>query len=174
MLSNSGLNTDRLNPVFLSALQTAWCAETCWPPLRNHYSNDNPAKGQCLISTLAAWASRDFRDAVVPGLALSLGETTWHFRLMALTEPIDPTWQQFLDGTYFQGLPMGLPMRHRVVEDSIYNPPENADLRRRLGLLLRRMEESGYKIHYTAGEIIDRAEQHFSLGRRFLPDSLCP
>jgi len=163
------LNANKLAPAFMQALEKAWCVETCWPQIRDSYSAQNPSYGNCLVSVLAAWADRGFKDTIMPGLALYLGQQTWHFRLMDLNTPIDPTWQQFKQGTYFQAVPSGLPVHHRIIEGSLFNAAENTDLRQRLNMLLSRMKDHGYEAPCTADEIADRAEQSFAYLRQSLP-----
>lgn len=174
MAQNMPLNTGRLDKAFFIALEHAWCRETCWQGCRDQYSEDNPAWGNCLVSTLAAWAARGFGDEVMPGLALHLGQATWHFRLMARGMPIDPTWQQFEAGTYFQPLPRGIPMHGVVVAGSLFNAQENAQLRQRLGLLIRRMADRGYDLGHDAEFIVDQAEQRFAYARVPFPGSPSP
>ena len=156
------LNANKLAPAFMQALEKAWCLETCWPQIRTSYSAQNPSYGNCLVSVLAAWADRGFKDTIMPGLALYLGQQTWHFRLMDLGTPIDPTWQQFKHGTYFQAAPSGLPVHRKIIQGSLFDTEENADLRIRLGRLLANMENYGYQAPYTADEVVDRMEKSFA------------
>lgn len=159
-------NINTLNPQFVEALQKAWCADTCWGPIRGQYPQDgsNPAFGNCLVSTLAAWADGGFEDDIIPCLFLEPGMTQdgWHFQLETENGTVDPTFQQFKEGVVLQQLPPDHPMHKTVVQGSLFDKAEEASLRQRLALLLDRMSAAGYDIDYTADRIVDHAKEHFA------------
>jgi hypothetical protein len=164
---DKALNIDLLNPDFVAALEKAWCAETCWNGCRDGYPADgsNPAFGNCFVSTLAAWADRGFQDEIIPCTFREPGAASdgWHFQLRSEGVTIDPTFQQFNDGVAVKQLPPGDPMHNIVAFGSIFDPAEEASLRERLALLIRRMDtEGGYKLSHTAGAIVDRLKQRFA------------
>jgi hypothetical protein len=166
---NRALNIKLLKPGFVRALSQAWGYDTCWEECKDRYPahdpQSNPSFGNCLVSTLAAWADRGFKDFIVPGLAYELDRMSpgWHFRLSAAEgKEIDATWQQFDELAFFVALKPGDRLHTQLVLGSFFDADEEAGLRRRLALLLERMEEKGYRVGVSADDIVDRALRELS------------
>ncbi len=178
---DQALNIDLLPAGFVQAMQKAWCEETCWPGCAADYPADrdsNPSFGNCLVTTLAAWAARGFTDDVIPS---KVDETAWHFRLGAyhddVTDPrmdrhgtiqIDPTWQQFEDGAVFRELNINTPAARaeykEVIDGSFW---QDESLVSRLQILLDRMEtEGGYKSEHSAAQIVGRLQDEYQYVHR--------
>lgn len=176
----NALNIDLLHPVFVEAVQKAWCREACWPGCIQDYPqdrDDNPSFGNCLVTTLAAWAARGFQDDIIPG---KVDETAWHFRLGVYgydpdderldekldskgSVPVDPTWQQFESGATFRELEINNAAQRaeykEVVTGSLW---DDETLIPRLQVLLDRLHAiGGYDVGYRADEIVGKARCEF-------------
>lgn len=178
----NALNTELLPDGFMAAAAKSWCWETCWPPIRkDHNQQDNPSFGNCLVTTLAAWAARDFQDAIIPGI---VNDTDWHFRLgLQTADPaykgqtddcgtvqVDATWQQFSRNAQFRELtcltPEARDFYKDVISESLW---EDDSLAFRLESLMDRMNFiGGFKINYSAREIINKAQEQWQF--IFAPD----
>lgn len=155
---NSAVNADILDQNFRQALEASWDIETCWPGCRDRWTPENPAWGQCLVSTLAAWAYRGGHDNIVAGLTFVPGNAQgiWHFRLKTNEKKdVDLTWQQFEAGSFFKPLQPEDDLYATVNRGSFLQDPS---LLTRLNLLLGRMKDHGCDAGMTAREIVDRME----------------
>ncbi|MCD8520322.1 MAG: hypothetical protein LRY57_03350, partial [Alphaproteobacteria bacterium] len=147
-------------------MQAAWCRETCWEGCTDEYdAAENPAEGQCLVTTLAAWADNGFADYLQTVLVQAdvhpPRPPVWHFNLhhsrLGLYEfDIDPTSQQFPRGSRYatvSRVSIASRQHHEIVYGSLFEPQAAASLERRLTLFLSRMENpGGYKINTSAAD----------------------
>ncbi|MCD8526374.1 MAG: hypothetical protein LRY62_04245 [Alphaproteobacteria bacterium] len=170
-----------MNYGFVKAMQAAWCRETCWEGCTDEYdAAENPAEGQCLVTTLAAWADNGFADYLQTVLVQAdvhpPRPPVWHFNLhhsrLGLYEfDIDPTSQQFPRGSRYatvSRVSIASRQHHEIVYGSLFEPQAAASLERRLTLFLSRMENpGGYKINTSAADILARAEQYFDYVREW-------
>lgn len=183
----NALNIEYLSEDFITAIQKAWCYETCWDGCKDGYlaanpeldpqtdhlvtGQHNPSFGNCFVTSLAAAADLFFKADLIPCLAHDPDnpQPVWHFFLSmrAITGwvDIDPTRQQFAAGHEIEVADKYHPARNEILYYSIFDPAENKRLRERLGTLLNRMEQHGYEPRYTADEIIDRMEKEFAAAR---------
>lgn len=163
---DNAVNIHLLDPVFVEAMQPAWSAETCWGGCKDDYPenrDENPSFGNCLLTTLAAWADRDFIDDVVPCYVTdSTMKNAWHFILRIGTVDVDPTAQQFKRGYERTELASGSQDFEDVIYGSFFEPGEHKSLIERLDLLLEGMQEAGYQTKYSAQEIVQRLCDSFA------------
>lgn len=188
---DNALNIEYLSAGCTDAMQKAWCYETCWDGCKEFYFTENPelnpltdllstgqtnpSFGNCLVSSLVAWADCSFKPELLPSLVYEIGKTqpAGHF-FLALEDnagwvDIDPTRQQFIAAHEVEVTDKGHERHHEILYYSIFEPNENARLRYRLGLLLERMDRHGYESNFTADEIMDRLEQKFTYASFYSP-----
>lgn len=184
----NALNIEYLSAGFITAIQKAWCYDTCWDGCKDRYfaqnpdlnpatdaritGQTNPSFGNCLVTTLAAAADMYFNAEILPSLVHEAGkdQPTWHFFLSLNTMgwvDIDPTRQQFSADAEVEVLEKYHPMRNEVLYGSLFETQENERLRARLALLLNRMEQNGYGLRFDADEIVDRVQKTFAEARYF-------
>lgn len=169
---HEALNANCFEYNFIKAMQKAWCRETCWEDMAAQYdARKNPALGQCLVTTLAAWADEGFQDIIQTVLVKT--EThpfpLWHFNLYYSRRGLyefdaDLTRQQFPRGSYFETVSALSNPRshHEIIYGSLFEPRAAYSLERRLNLFVARLESEGrYKLEATPAQIIARAEQQF-------------
>lgn len=176
------LNANCFPADFVRAMQKAWCRETCWERNAAQYdARKNPALGQCLVTTLAAWASADFQDRIQTVLVTPsvprAAPTVWHFNLRHTRLggfydfDADLTCQQFPRDSQFEVIPRigdAYMFHYEMAYGSLFEPRAAHSLERRLALFLSRLEsEGGYRIGHSAGEILARAETEFGHVRQW-------
>ncbi|HRQ61655.1 MAG TPA: hypothetical protein PLO23_09140 [Alphaproteobacteria bacterium] len=171
------LNLSSLKQAFVQAMQKAWCAQTAWEGLAESYDSKlNPARGQCLVTVLAAWADLDFRDRIVPALARPDSRSPsgeWHFFLNHVRPGfdlnIDPTVQQYgwsPDVWALERVSLENALHMEVICGSFFEAKARESLERRLSLFIERLEsEGGYKLAYSAADILARVDHVFSYAR---------
>lgn len=148
------LNLDWLDVDLVNVLPEVWSRDTCWPGCASEYPEnlaDNPSFGNCLVTTLAAWAHHDYNDEIVAGLVHlpEGGAPIWHFRLRCHEETVDPvdidaTWQQFPEGAVFEELEEEHPRYDEVIQGSFFEDPS---LPARLAKITCALESQGIAVH---------------------------
>jgi len=103
------------------ALGRAWSAATAWPPMREGWSVENPAHGQCLVTALAVRKRLGghlvMGTAHIPGRE---GDPVLHFRNRLPQGDVDLTWRQFPPGTVFREMDPAIP-ENRALYDECLN-----------------------------------------------------
>src|SRR5690606_24744196 len=135
--------------------------DSCWPGCAAGYTDDNPAWGQCLVSTLLLWAVRGYQDALVAGRAHIPGNPNpaWHFQLEVNKQIVDLTWRQFPPGAVFEEIERGNPLYNTIIQGSFF---DDDSLLPRLHLLNERVKRGGFDTNVEAMDIIARLRQVFS------------
>lgn len=145
-----------------AALEKSWDRETAYPPCQADWSEDNPAYGNCWVTTLVVWHQLRRQqnetpqvvtgDVFEPDQDPARDEGAWHFQLSWEGHRIDLTWQQFEEGAQFLETPYGsatyrLRIRGAIDGDKTLVP--------RLNRLLDNLRTKGdYAVEDTAEDIV--------------------